>query len=557
MRITYRELLDAVQRFAHILQSFGVSKGDRIIIYMPMIPEAVYAMLACARIGAIHSVVFAGFSANSLAHRIDDCEPKLLITTSGAVRGGKPLYLKKCTDEALKLCQRKPKILVVDHNSCNESVVMEEGRDFWYHDCLQNVDDSYFSPVAMNAEDPLFILYTSGSTGKPKGIQHSTAGYLVYAATTFARVFDHKNDDIHWCTADIGWITGHSYVVYGPLANGATILLFEGSPFYPDHTRLWDICEKHHVTILYTAPTIIRALMQTGEDYTNRYDISSLRVIGSVGEPLNPEAARWYRDTFGHGTCPVIDTWWQTETGGIMIAPSTDPSIDFKPGSVMKPLPWVQLAILNEAGENITDKGEKGYLCIQGSWPGQLRTIYRDHNRFVQTYYGRFENMYLTGDSARMDADGDFWIAGRIDDVINVSGHRLGTAEIESVFVAHPKISEAGVVGIADTLKCQSIYVFAVLMADCLPELSNATFLKDLSDDLIDWVRAQISPIATPHTIQFCIALPKTRSGKIMRRLLRKIAEGNTDNLGDNSTLADPDVVDTLIEGKNTNAYTR
>ena len=538
--ITYEELHRQVSKFGNVLHAMGVKKGDRVVLYLPMIPAAAYAMLACARIGAVHSVVFAGFSPDALADRVTDCGAKLVITADEAPRGGRATPLKANVDRALAKCAPDVRCLVVRRTGGN--VPMTEGRDVWYHHEVERVSD-HCQPVEMSAEDPLFILYTSGSTGKPKGVLHTSGGYLVYAAMTHEHVFDYEDGDIYWCTADVGWVTGHSYILYGPLANGATTLMFEGVPTYPDAGRFWQVCAKHKVNIFYTAPTAIRALMGQGEDFVTRHDLSSLRVLGTVGEPINPEAWRWYHRVVGKERCPVVDTWWQTETGGIMITPLAAVDGQRKPGSATKPFFGVQPCVLNEKGEEITESPCEGVLAIKDSWPGQMRTVYGDHDRFVATYFETFKGYYFSGDGCRRDEDGDYWITGRVDDVINVSGHRMGTAEVESALVAHPKVSEAAVVGYPHEIKGQGIYCYVTLMAG--EEPSDA-----LRKELQDWVRNEIGPIAKPDVIQWAPGLPKTRSGKIMRRILRKIAENDFGSLGDTSTLADPSVVDNLIENR-------
>jgi acetyl-CoA synthetase len=536
--ITYQELHDEVCRFANILRNRNVEKGDRVTIYMPMIPEAVYAMLACARIGAIHSVVFGGFSPESLAGRIEDCKSKVVITADEGVRGGRKVPLKANTDAAIAKVGGVDHVIVVRHTAA--SVDMEPVRDVWYHEAAAVVTAE--CPCAsMNAEDPLFILYTSGSTGKPKGVLHTTGGYLVYVAMTHQYVFDYHDGDIYWCTADVGWVTGHSYIVYGPLANGATTLVFEGVPSYPSMSRFWEVIDKHKVNIFYTAPTAIRALMQAGDAPVQKTSRASLRLLGSVGEPINPEAWEWYHRVVGDGRCPIVDTWWQTETGGILITPLPG-ATRLKPGSATRPFFGVVPQIVDAEGK-VLEGAASGNLCIAESWPGQMRTVFGDHQRFVDTYFKAYPGKYFTGDGARRDEDGFYWITGRVDDVINVAGHRLGTAEVESALVAHPKVSEAAVVGYPHDIKGQGIYAYVTLMAGEQPS-------EALRKELVAWVRTEIGPIASPDLIQFAPGLPKTRSGKIMRRILRKIAEDEPGNLGDTSTLADPAVVDDLVSNR-------
>jgi len=535
--ITYRELHGHVCRMANLLKNLGVTEGDRVVLYLPMIPEAAYAMLACARIGAIHSVVFGGFSPDALANRIDDCRAKLVITADGAPRGGRVTNLKDNVNKALIHSAAEPQVLVVRRSG--QQVSMQTGRDHYLHELDIEVS-SDCEPVPVNAEHPLFILYTSGSTGKPKGVMHTSAGYLLYTAMTHQLTFDYRDGDVYWCTADVGWVTGHSYIVYGPLANGGTSLMFEGVPTYPDAGRFWAVCEKHKVNQFYTAPTAIRALMGQGNEFVEKHDLSSLRVLGTVGEPINPEAWRWYDEVVGKGRCPIVDTWWQTETGGHMITPLPG-ATPTKPGSATLPFFGVRPVVLTDQGEEIAQTKCAGVLAIADSWPGQMRTVYGDHDRFVSTYFEMFKGYYFTGDGCRRDKDGYYWITGRVDDVINVSGHRMGTAEIESALVAHPKVSEAAVVGYPHEIKGQGIYCYVTLMA-------GEAASDDLTRELQNWVRQEIGPIAKPDIIQFAPGLPKTRSGKIMRRILRKIAENELDSLGDTSTLADPGVVDNLIE---------
>jgi acetyl-CoA synthetase len=537
-RLTYGELHAAVVRMANCLKALGAGKGDRVTIYLPMILEAAVAMLACARIGAVHSVVFGGFSPDALAGRIDDCQSRFVITADGGMRGGKFVPLKANVDAALSRPNPVEAVIVVRH--AGAEVPMSEGRDHWYHDLAATVPDT--CPCEpMNAEDPLFILYTSGSTGKPKGVLHTTGGYAVWAATTFHYVFDYEPGELFWCTADVGWVTGHSYVVYGPLLNGASCLMFEGVPNYPDFSRFWDMVERHKVNILYTAPTAIRALMREGDAWVTRHDRSSLRLLGTVGEPINPEAWLWYHRVVGDGAVPIVDTWWQTETGGIMI--TTLPGAHaMKPGSAGRPFFGIMPELLDGDGKRL-EGAASGNLVIAASWPGQMRSVYGDHERFVQTYFSTYRGRYFTGDGCRRDEDGYYWITGRVDDVLNVSGHRLGTAEIESALVSHPKVAEAAVVGMPHDIKGQGIYVYVTLNAG--EEGGEA-----LEAELRRHVRAEISPIATPDLIHFTPALPKTRSGKIMRRILRKIAENDFGTLGDTSTLADPSLVDSLIEGR-------
>jgi acetyl-CoA synthetase len=536
--ITYRELHEEVCKFANVLKANGAKKGDRITIYMPMIPEATVAMLACARIGAVHSVVFGGFSPDALAGRIQDCDSTMVITADEGVRGGRPIPLKANTDEALANCPDCKTAIVVKRTGGKIDWV--DGRDVWYHEAMASA--SADCPTEeMNAEDPMFILYTSGSTGKPKGVLHTTGGYMVYASMTHQYVFDYHDGDIYWCTADVGWVTGHSYIVYGPLANGAVTLMFEGVPTYPDSSRFWRVVEKHKVNIFYTAPTAIRALMREGDKPVTVCDRSSLRLLGSVGEPINPEAWMWYHNVVGEKRCPIVDTWWQTETGGILITPLPGATAT-KPGSATKPFFGIQ-PVLVDGENNILDGASDGNLCIGHSWPGQMRTVYGDHQRFIETYFTTFPGRYFTGDGARRDQDGYFWITGRVDDVLNVSGHRMGTAEVESALVAHPKVAEAAVVGYPHDIKGQGIYAYVTLVADAVADDQLATELRQ-------WTRKEIGPIATPDLLQWAPQLPKTRSGKIMRRILRKIATNEYDQLGDTSTLTDPAVVDDLVANR-------
>ena len=537
--ITYRQLYSEVCTFANVLKANGVQKGDRVTIYMPMIPEAAYAMLACARIGAVHSVVFGGFSPDSLANRIEDCDSKVVITADEGLRGGRTVALKKNVDAADdKVKGGIGRVIVVKRTGGN--IRMQDGRDVWYHDEAAKVS-GHCPPAEVNAEDPLFILYTSGSTGKPKGVLHTTGGYLVYASITHKYVFDYHDGDIYWCTADVGWVTGHSYILYGPLANGATTLMFEGIPTYPTISRFWDVVDKHKVNTFYTAPTAIRSLMGAGEEPVKKTSRASLRLLGSVGEPINPEAWEWYHRVVGDDRCPIVDTWWQTETGGILISPLPG-ATKLKPGSATRPFFGVEPQIVDAEGK-VLEGACEGNLVLSASWPGQMRSVYGDHKRFMETYFATYPNKYFTGDGCRRDADGYYWITGRVDDVINVSGHRMGTAEVESALVAHPKVSEAAVVGYPHDIKGQGIYAYVTLMAGETPD-------EDLRKELVSWVRNEIGPIASPDQIQFAPGLPKTRSGKIMRRILRKIAEDEFGALGDTSTLADPAVVDDLIENR-------
>ena len=541
-KVTYKELYENVCRFANILKKRGVKKGDRVTIYLPMILEAAYAMLACARIGAVHSVVFAGFSPEALAGRIVDCESTFIITADQGVRGGKPIPLKENVDHAIDIAARQyvlvNQVMVVRRTG--GKIGWAPGRDFWYHEEMANAKTEC-PPARMKAEDPLFILYTSGSTGKPKGVLHTTGGYLVYASMTHEYVFDYHVGDVYWCTADVGWVTGHSYLVYGPLCNGATTLMFEGVPNFPDQARFWEVVDKHKVNILYTAPTAIRALMGAGDEYVERSKRTSLRILGSVGEPINPEAWNWFYHKVGDDRCPIVDTWWQTETGGHMITPLPG-ATDLKPGSATLPFFGIKPELVDTEGEVLEGEND-GNLCITDSWPGQMRTIYGDHNRFVETYFSTYKGKYFTGDGCRRDHDGYYWITGRVDDVLNVSGHRLGTAEVESALVSDHNVSEAAVVGYPHPIKGQGIYCYVTLMEGIEPT-------EELRQHLIKHVRNEIGPIATPDKIQFAPSLPKTRSGKIMRRILRKIAEDEFENLGDISTLAEPQVVEDLIANR-------
>ncbi len=537
-KISFKELHAEVCKFANGLKELGVKKGDRVTIYMPMIPEAAVAMLACARIGAIHSVVFGGFSPDALAGRIQDCDSSLIITADEGIRGGKSIPLKANTDAALRLCPMCNKVVVVKRTGGNVDWI--EGRDYWYHD-ITSTQSQECEPEEMSAEDPLFILYTSGSTGKPKGVMHTSGGYLVYASMTHEYVFDYKDGEVYWCTADVGWVTGHSYILYGPLANGATTLMFEGVPNYPNSSRFWDVCDKHKVSIFYTAPTALRALMREGEDPVKATSRKSLRLLGSVGEPINPEAWLWYYNVVGDSRCPIVDTWWQTETGGILITPLPG-ATDLKPGSATRPFFGVEPIIVDADGK-VLDGPTTGNLCLIDSWPGQMRTVYGDHDRFFQTYFATFPGRYFTGDGCRRDEDGYYWITGRVDDVINVSGHRMGTAEVESALVAHSLVAEAAVVGYPHEIKGQGIYAYVTLNVGVNPD-------EELRKELVQWVRKEIGPIASPDLIQWAPSLPKTRSGKIMRRILRKIAENDFGSLGDTSTLAEPAVVEDLIENR-------
>ena len=536
--ITYAELHQEICKFANVLKAEGARKGDRITIYMPMIPEATVAMLACARIGAVHSVVFGGFSPDALAGRIRDCDSNMVITADEGVRGGKPVPLKANTDAALASCPDCNKVVVVRRTGGD--IAWVDGRDVWYHEAMGEASADC-PPAEMNAEDPMFILYTSGSTGKPKGVLHTTGGYMVYASMTHQYVFDYKDGDVYWCTADVGWVTGHSYIVYGPLANGATTLMFEGVPTWPDSSRFWHVVEKHKVSIFYTAPTAIRALMREGDAPVTGCDRSSLRLLGSVGEPINPEAWMWYHDVVGEGRCPIVDTWWQTETGGILITPLPG-ATSTKPGSATRPFFGIKPVLVD--GENTPlDGAADGNLCIDHSWPGQMRTVYGDHQRFIETYFTTFPGRYFSGDGARRDEDGYFWITGRVDDVLNVSGHRMGTAEIESALVAHPQVAESAVVGYPHDIKGQGIYAYVTL-------IEGVEASDELRAELRQWTRKEIGPIATPDLLQWAPQLPKTRSGKIMRRILRKIAANDYAELGDTSTLTDPGVVTDLVDNR-------
>ncbi len=538
-KISYAELRDEVSKLGNALKAKGVKKGDRVTIYLPMIPEAAFAMLACARIGAIHSVVFGGFSPESLCNRIHDCDSRIVITADEGLRGGKTVPLKANVDAALDHGDLAVETVIVVRRTGGK-VTMTEGRDCWYSECVEG-QSTDCAPEPMNAEDPLFILYTSGSTGQPKGVLHSTGGYLVWASMTHEYVFNYRPGEIFWCAADVGWVTGHTYSLYGALANGATTVMFEGVPNYPDHSRFWQIVDKYQVNILYTAPTALRSLMREGDDWVTRTSRKSLRLLGSVGEPINPEAWNWYHNVVGDGRCPIVDTWWQTETGGHMISPLPGATA-LKPGSATKPLFGVMPELVDADG-NVLEGAVEGNLVIADSWPGQMRTVWNDHERFFQTYFSTYPGKYFTGDGCRRDEDGYYWITGRVDDVINVSGHRMGTAEVESALVAHSKVAEAAVVGMPHDVKGQGIYAYVTLNANAEPS-------EDLRKELVQWVRREIGPIATPDILQFAPALPKTRSGKIMRRILRKIAENQLDQLGDTSTLADPAVVDALIAGR-------
>ncbi len=537
-KITYRDLLINVSKAANVLKKIGVKKGDRVTIYLTMIPELAYIMLACARIGAVHSIIFGGFSAESIAGRIKDCKSEYVVTADEGVRGGKTIPLKLTTDKALETCPDVKKCLVVKRT--NKEIELIKDRDIFYDDVIKEVD-SICEPEVLNAEDPLFILYTSGSTGKPKGVMHTTGGYIVYASMTHEYIFNYNDGDIYWCTADIGWITGHSYIIYGPLANGATTLMFEGVPNYPDFSRFWQIVDKHKVNIFYTAPTAIRALMREGDDYVTKTTRSSLKLLGTVGEPINPEAWKWYYEVPGNSKCPIVDTWWQTETGGILISPQTG-AVKLKPGSASKPFFGIEPCIVDKEGNELEGECE-GMLCMKRSWPGQMRTVYGDHKRFIDTYFSQFDGKYFTGDGCKRDKEGYYWITGRVDDVIIVSGHNLGTAEIESAFVSHKDVSEAAVVGYPHDIKGNGLYCYVSLKV-------GVNSSEELVQELKNIIREKIGPIATPDYVHITSGLPKTRSGKIMRRILRKIASNEFENLGDTSTLADPSVVQDLIDNR-------
>ena len=536
--ISYKELLKNVCKTSNALKKAGVKKGDRVTIYLTMIPELAFVMLACARIGAVHSIIFGGFSSESIYGRVKDCQSKFIITADEGIRGGKTIPLKETTDKALEKCDNDIKCLIVKRTGKKINIVKD--RDYYIDDLMSDVSD-FCEPVEMQAEDPLFILYTSGSTGKPKGVMHTTAGYIVYASMTHEYIFNYNYEDVYWCTADIGWITGHTYIIYGPLANGATTLMFEGVPNYPDFSRFWEVIDKHKVNIFYTAPTAIRSLMREGNEPVNKTNRSSLKLLGTVGEPINPEAWKWYFEIPGKSQCPIVDTWWQTETGGILISPQTG-AIKLKPGSASKPFYGIEPCIVDKDGKELEGECE-GMLCIKKSWPGQMRTVYGDHDRFINTYFSQFDGKYFTGDGCKRDKDGYYWITGRVDDVIIVSGHNLGTAEIESAFVAHPKVAEAAVVGYPHDIKGNGLYCYVTLNA-------GESETGELERDLKLWVRKQIGPLATPDLIHFTPGLPKTRSGKIMRRILRKIASNEHGQLGDTTTLADPSVVQSLVDNR-------
>ena len=538
VKLTYEELYKEVCKCANVLKSKGVKKGDRVAIYMGMVPELAVAMMACARIGAIHSIIFGGFSADAISGRVNDSDCKMIITVNTSRRGKKAIPLKGIVDEALKTCPTIESCMVV--KVTDDACDMQDGRDFWYADAMAEVGEEC-EPEVMDAEDPLFILYTSGSTGKPKGVVHTTAGYLMHTTLTHKVVFNIHEDDIYWCTADIGWVTGHSYIVYGPLANGATSMMFEGVPTYPDAGRFWQICDKFGVTVFYTAPTAIRALMRLGDEWPAKYKLDTMRILGTVGEPINPEAWMWYYEKVGHSKCPIVDTWWQTETGGFMITPMPG-AHTLKPGSASRPFFGVDAVVLRDDASQC-DANEGGKLCIRKPWPGMMRTMWGDHDRFIDTYFTMYDDIYFAGDGCRVDQDGDFWLMGRIDDVVNVSGHRIGTAEVESALVSHDKVAEAAVTPVPHDIKGQGLYAFVTLV-------NGVEESDELKKELVMHVRKEIGPIAAPEAIQFAPALPKTRSGKIMRRILRKIAEKSTDNLGDITTLADPHVVENLIKGR-------